>query len=72
MPDGQSMLFSIVQGGRAAPSVSVSLPVTRGEMGVLKALAVFLIPRLLGFDTALEMATGGAGGGAGGAASPPF
>lgn len=53
LPDGKSLMFDMSTGGRAPP-MRVSVPITRGELGVLKSLASFLIPRLLSFDLAME------------------
>jgi hypothetical protein len=44
MQDG-AISFSLTAG-----SDSISVPVSRGEFEVLKSLAHFAIPRLLGFD----------------------
>ncbi|EFJ52446.1 hypothetical protein VOLCADRAFT_86539 [Volvox carteri f. nagariensis] len=48
MPDG-AISFSL----SAAPD-NISLPVSRGEFEVLKSLAHYAIPRLLGFDAAFQ------------------
>jgi hypothetical protein len=44
-PDG-SHFFSISQSGAA----KVNVPVAANEMTVIRTLAAFLVPRLLGFD----------------------
>jgi hypothetical protein len=53
-------------GGGGAVRQSVSVPVSKGELYVLRRLVDFSVPYLLGFDAAFaEMVAGGGGGGEG-------
>ena len=53
-PDGRAVFLNVGQTGGASAKVNVSL--TLGEFQVLCCVAEYAIPRLLGFDRALDRA----------------
>ncbi|CAG9461695.1 unnamed protein product [Pedinophyceae sp. YPF-701] len=67
---GYFFSLSVKEAGAAAPT-RMSVPVAVGEMGVVRSVARYLIPRLLGLDEALGAPDGGAANGAGGAYDVP-
>lgn len=53
-PDGNSYMFSINQNDKSGARANISLPVTMAEMVVIRKLAEFAVPRLLGWDLVAE------------------
>ena len=52
--DGKGLYVSLMVNDKAKQSTSYSVPVSWGELQVLKSIASFSIPRMLGFDQVWE------------------
>lgn len=56
--DGKGMFLSIQVNERSSQSMSLSLPITWGEIEVIRNIMQFSIPRLLAFDYAFHESNG--------------